>query len=187
MNEPPKFSIPSKADLRALIISQIPFIRGQLDKHKTSFRPMLLVQCLARPDGHEENVVSIIASGYNEHKEKLAAISTLARAISERALAPISVVLMAEMWVAINSPAGVMPRDCPDRQECIGCFGLTVAKDAVLISIPVSRNNQKEMMVAGPPNEYKDMEVRVPILDHFFSEWFRFSIERIATPGRYSE
>lgn len=156
----------------------------ELGKNK-DMAPMLMVHFreMTQEPGKQMEVsdiqgaIVVIAGGFDD-KTKNTTVRAIGKQFFDKKWFPVAVFMVSESWVShiapedLDNPDRPMPRDDPNREECIMIAGRTPAADCkVGVSIPIIHDSNGIMTRKGENIVVNELEMY--LLNQFFHGFFK--------------
>lgn len=130
--------------------------------------------------GDLEHAVVVIASGFGDTDTKFKTVFALGVRFNEEKMVPAAVFMGSEAWLSSMPKPDVMPRDDPDRKECIVISGKDISGDLKSITmIPIGHDADGNIIREGEDMKYpNEATMESPLLDQFYHGFFNKAKKR---------
>lgn len=164
----------------------------ELGKHK-DMAPMLMVhfrEMIIEPGKQMEisdiqSAIVVVAGGFDD-KTKNQTVRAIGNQFFEKKWFPVAVFMVSESWVShiapedLDNPDRPMPRDDPNREECIMIAGRTPAGDCQIgVSIPITHDSDGVMIRKSENIVVHELEMY--LLNQFFHGFFQKVMNKYKT------
>lgn len=130
--------------------------------------------------GDLEHAIVVVADGFQDTESKYKTVFSLGKRFEQERMIPAAIFMGNEAWLSHNPQPGLMPRDDPERKECIVIAGRSIGGECKsLTMIPISHDADGFIIRSGEDEKHPEAaEMKTPLLDQFFIGFFSDAKER---------
>lgn len=124
--------------------------------------------------GDLEHAIVMMTSGFGDTDTKFKTVFALGVKFNDERMVPAAVFMGSEAWISSNPSSVMMPRDDPDRKECIVIAGKSIGTECKSITmIPIGHDADGNIIRDGEDMKYpNEATMESPLLDQFYYGFF---------------